>query len=723
MFLRSLALGLLFCTALYGAKSGSKSDLLPGLQAPMIKELKSEPIKQRLLSEKKYKSLLQFSLGVAYYKEEKYAEAYKVLSKVSNVPYLGDYIKYYRSASVFEFSNSPELLKKSLEDLYSVSNNGASGLSDDVKNLIPEFEFKIALALAKSKNFDSSLDYYARARAKGYSDLRSEFDLIKNYSINNKEMTLGLMLDLNRRFTPVETKKLFDTLPDKIRTDLYALASYKITTKDVGDQSKYRKTEGDLIASVKDAVVIRDSAKVKELSIEYLKDYPLGTYNKRFYDVSYSYIENSIISKEKDVSYYKSMLAYYDKNYLDKLVIKLFQKSGLDEVEKVLDVVLDKYPQHDKGVYLMATLKEDSGKDSSAIKYYKKIVDGFPQSTYYQRSLFKYAWLEMADSNYSDCIELFTRYIDEGQDNYDWSVTAALYFKAQCLEKKSRMDDAKATRQELVERFPYSFYALISMEKDGISLSEHINKNIKPLDTSAEAVSPQELKSIRTAIMLVMAGLVDGAVKELSNINLDKLSPGYIDLITSIYKYSSSPEMTIMAAGKLMNSLKGYASQEHAETHFPKLYFDNVKKFSDDSGIPPFIMLAIMKRESAFNKNAVSSSGALGLMQLMPDTALSIEPKIKTKSLTDPAKNIKLAASYLKTLLTKYDNNFIYVLASYNAGDDALTRWINWYGKKYDNIEFIENIPYVETRNYVKAVISNYYMYNALYLKKDVSFK
>ncbi|MEI6093598.1 MAG: transglycosylase SLT domain-containing protein, partial [bacterium] len=433
--------------------------------------------------------------------------------------------------------------------------------------------------------------------------------------------------------------------------------------------------------------------------------------------------EESISNSIKNVSFYKDLFNNYEKSYLEKLVVKLFQKTSLNEVEDLLKILLDRYPAYDKVQYLMASLQEDKGDNSKALKYYKNIVNGFPKGQYYQRSLFKYAWIEMMNKNYSNSIDIFSRYIEEGKDNYDWSSTAALYFKSKCLDKKAKNEEAKLVRQELISSFPYSFYSLISMEEEGISLSEHIKSNIKTLDTTAEPISPMELKTLQTAIMLIRAGVSDMATKELSNINLDKLSPGYVEVVTNIYKHSANPDMTIMAAGKLMNILKGYASQEHAETHFPKLYFDNVKTYSQSYGFSPFVMLAIMKRESAFKKDAVSSSGALGLMQMMPNTAQTVDPKIKTKYLTDPDKNIKVAANYLNSLIHKYNSDLIYVLASYNAGDDALTRWINWYAKKYDKMEFIENIPYMETRNYVKAVIANYYMYNALYLKKDTSFK
>jgi soluble lytic murein transglycosylase len=180
--------------------------------------------------------------------------------------------------------------------------------------------------------------------------------------------------------------------------------------------------------------------------------------------------------------------------------------------------------------------------------------------------------------------------------------------------------------------------------------------------------------------------------------------------------------MAFIAAGKLLLNLKGYSSREHAQTHYPKPYMELVDNFSKTTGVEPFVIFAIMKRESAFNKDAVSKSGAQGLMQLMPYTAARFDPSIDDKKLKDAETNIKLASLYLKKLFEKYNGNLIYISAAYNAGEENLDRWIKWYGSKLSDVEFIENIPYFETRAYVKSVVSNYYMYNALYLKKKISF-
>jgi soluble lytic murein transglycosylase len=128
-----------------------------------------------------------------------------------------------------------------------------------------------------------------------------------------------------------------------------------------------------------------------------------------------------------------------------------------------------------------------------------------------------------------------------------------------------------------------------------------------------------------------------------------------------------------------------------------------------------------MKRESAFNNDAVSRSGAVGLMQLLPATADRFRSS-KKEDIRDSGTNIKLAAMYLKDLVKRYNGNLAYAAAAYNSGEEALDRWIKWYGDRLSGTEFIENIPYSETRAYVKSVLGNYFMYNAVYLKKHVTF-
>lgn len=148
-------------------------------------------------------------------------------------------------------------------------------------------------------------------------------------------------------------------------------------------------------------------------------------------------------------------------------------------------------------------------------------------------------------------------------------------------------------------------------------------------------------------------------------------------------------------------------------------YSEYVEKYSKEYEVDSNLIYAIIKAESNFKEDAVSSSGAVGLMQLMEPTAEDVARKINTNFnidlLYNAEDNIKLGTKYFSLLLDKYGNITVALMA-YNAGSGNVDRWIQQGTIQKDGSN-AENIPYRETNNYVRKILRDYEIYKELYEK------
>jgi len=149
---------------------------------------------------------------------------------------------------------------------------------------------------------------------------------------------------------------------------------------------------------------------------------------------------------------------------------------------------------------------------------------------------------------------------------------------------------------------------------------------------------------------------------------------------------------------------------------YPFPYLEPIEAWSQERQLNPLLVTALIRQESRFMPNITSSAGAKGLMQVMPDTGAWIAKQIKLKEyqLAEPDDNIKLGTWYLDYTHDEYANNSMLAVASYNAGPGAVGSWIAKKGLG-DPDQFVESIPYDETRGYVKLVFENYWNYLRLY--------
>ena len=225
------------------------------------------------------------------------------------------------------------------------------------------------------------------------------------------------------------------------------------------------------------------------------------------------------------------------------------------------------------------------------------------------------------------------------------------------------------------------------------------------------------------------------AVKILKAINRAKYSK---DILIYLSKMNNNPENEFLSTKLAIDiGQKNYAIKISKKASKQKRYYLNfnypiidVPKIVANKKMPPAeLILAVIRQESEFNVTAKSHKGALGIMQIMPDTARDVSRKTKIsynlgKISRNQQYNIRLGSYYLAMMLERYKKSFPLALAAYNAGHKRVDRWLDINGdprkNKIDFEEWIELIPYKETRDYVQKVLENLTVYKYLVKGKDI---
>lgn len=186
-------------------------------------------------------------------------------------------------------------------------------------------------------------------------------------------------------------------------------------------------------------------------------------------------------------------------------------------------------------------------------------------------------------------------------------------------------------------------------------------------------------------------------------------------------KNRRSGPVALLALIVLVLSMALLGSKWFLRMVFPLHYRDVVAAKTEKYRVDPFLVIAMIRVESHFNPEARSDKGAVGLMQLMPETAAWIydqmrQGRLDPTLLRDPELNVELGVWYLRSLLDKFDNDPVLALAAYNGGRGRVVEWLaqeQWTGKR----DTLHQIPFPETRNYVERVLTVRDWYRKLYIK------
>ncbi len=332
------------------------------------------------------------------------------------------------------------------------------------------------------------------------------------------------------------------------------------------------------------------------------------------------------------------------------------------------------------------------------------------------RIAFEEAYVKFKGRDFSDAVSAFEKF----QADYPKSALRqrARYWFARGLSEAGESEKAQGVYSEILREAPLGYYALLASFGTGQLLEKFIAGALPEHETRDSALTAIERVRLGKAEMLLHSELREWAAIELKEVKpREGLSSAFLVYLASLNHQAGAHLQSFSAVTELIQRGDPRVNTTHIERFvFPVVHWEQIKRYSLEFGLDPLLVLSLMKQESAFDSGAVSSSGAVGLMQLMPATAVSTDQEIRRAELPGIENNIRIGTKYLSQLMSRFQGNIVLSLAGYNAGPNAVDRWLKEVRGSSNSavqmLEFVEAIPYKETRDYVSSIVRNYYWYS-----------
>ena len=371
-------------------------------------------------------------------------------------------------------------------------------------------------------------------------------------------------------------------------------------------------------------------------------------------------------------------------------------------------------------------LKPDYDK---AIDAYREMQQRFPNAGHAAYAHWKVAWLTLRQGRNSDAKTGFEQQIALYPNSAE--IPAALYWRGRLAEEDNDAALARAYYQKLSERFRNFYYGELARRRlreiklDGDPPRYALLDRVPPINTGTNITAsepPTDNLRYQKARLLENGALVDFAVRELQAAgNEDKgnwLAPETARLYQDAGRYDAAIEVLKRAVPNYFAVDLPTLPRSYWEALFPQPFWLVLKKFASQNALDPYLVASLIRQESEFNPSAVSKANAVGLMQLLPKVGSAVAKQAKLRhfsatQLFTPEINLQLGTRYFRQMVDKF-GTFEYALAAYNAGSNRVDDWLG-QGKYRDSQEFVESIPFTETREYVQAILRNANVYRQLY--------
>lgn len=366
---------------------------------------------------------------------------------------------------------------------------------------------------------------------------------------------------------------------------------------------------------------------------------------------------------------------------------------------------------------------EDKGQDDQAIVKYRQVMKIGEPAGQRLEALWRTGWIQYRTGRFLEAVETFQEVVKEKDDAQ--FTPQALYWMARALE---RQKDGKAADLylQLCRQYPYTYYCQLAQSRAEPPIVMSVSDNGIP---QASVQLPREARSevgrdvhYRKAAELKLLGMDQDAARELASLieRYARDRDALLELSALLSEAGAHSQALRVARLHFRDSLeRGGESAPSVlwSVAYPTAYLPTIRAQTGNQ-VDPYLVAAIIREESQYDALAVSRVGAVGLMQVMPATAQVIArklgfPEVMRDDLFDQDTNIRFGSRYLEQLLRQFSGNVLHAVAAYNAGPVAVSAWILKLADKEPD-EFVELIPFQETRQYVKRVLRSYREYHRL---------
>lgn len=433
-------------------------------------------------------------------------------------------------------------------------------------------------------------------------------------------------------------------------------------------------------------------------------------------------------AKEKDKSYYELARAYANSRQWA-------------QVRTITEEMRRNFPNNEllpKTLITVGMIARDQKNKLDESYFLRSALTNYPNAIDVAQAQFELAWLEHDGKNYANSSKMLIEHLARYVDKDNTYRGRAGYWAARDSERAGQTAEACALYDGVIYRYGANWYGYLAAQRSAnlkalnkCGNSGNLNNplisraiaNLKTVTVAPETSGAREQERFDRAEQLSIVGLFDWAIEELNDAaRTASNSPKVNFAVAKLYRLREDNVNALLA---LARSYPDYSqmfpeemSREEWEIFYPLNYWEQIKPWAKNRNLDEYQVAGLIRQESVFNPRARSGAAAYGLMQLLVPTArlmarkYGTEAAITGESLFQPALNIELGTAYMRDQFDKF-GRIEFVAVAYNAGPGRVPQWQRTLPLEMD--EFVEAIPFKETRGYVQGVIRNTAQYRRLY--------